>query len=219
MSLSRRLRLLEQAEASGAWIIEDDYDNEIRYHPHTIGALFGQSRTQRVLYLGTFSKAMFPGLRLAYLVVPEYLAESFAIGNAELYREGRMIEQAALAEFIDAGHLGAHLKRVRNIYQERRNVLHTAIESRLQGAVRTTGGMAGLHLPYFFETPVDDVALASEALDAGIVFRPLSMYYDDVQHQRTGMVLGFAAVPSEAIDAAAGRLCGIVERHLKAAAR
>ena len=103
MSLARRLSLLEQAELHGAWIIEDDYDNEIRYHPHTLGSLFGQSRTQRVLYLGTFSKVMFPGLRLAYLVVPEHLAEAFSIGNAELYREGRMIEQAALAEFIEGG--------------------------------------------------------------------------------------------------------------------
>ncbi|MBT0964054.1 MocR-like pyridoxine biosynthesis transcription factor PdxR [Denitromonas iodatirespirans] len=214
MSLNRRLRLLEQAEANDGWIIEDDYDNEIRYHPHAIGALFGQSRAQRVLYLGTFSKTMFPGLRLAYLVVPELLAEAFAIGNAELYREGRMIEQAALAEFIDSGHLSAHLKRVRNIYQERRNVLRTAIESRLAGAVRTTGGMAGLHLPYHFTTALDDVALAKEALEAGIVFRPLSMYYDDPGHRRSGMVLGFAAVPSEEIDAAAGRLCAIVDRHL-----
>ncbi|MCB1938936.1 MAG: PLP-dependent aminotransferase family protein, partial [Rhodocyclaceae bacterium] len=103
MSLARRLSLLEQAALHGAGSIEDDYDNEIRYHPHTLGSLFGQSRTQRVLYLGTFSKVMFPGLRLAYLVVPEHLAEAFSIGNAELYREGRMIEQAALAEFIEGG--------------------------------------------------------------------------------------------------------------------
>ena len=98
---------------------------------------------------------------------------------------------------------------MRNVYQERRNVLRAAIEPRLGAHVTTTGGLAGLHLPYFFETPLDDVALAKDALDAGIVLRPLSMYYDNPAHRRTGMVLGFAAVRSEDIDAAAGRLCAI----------
>lgn len=213
MSLNRRIKLLELAEAHESWVIEDDYDNEIRYHPYTIGSLFSQARSQRVIYLGTFSKTMFPGLRLAYLVVPEDLAESFAIGNAELYREGRLIEQAALAEFIDAGYLSAHLRRMRNIYQERRNVLRRAIESRLGDLVSTTGGLAGLHLPYFFNQPFDDVALSEEMLEAGIVLRPLSMYYADAGHCRSGMVLGFAAVDAKTIESAADQLCTVVERR------
>jgi GntR family transcriptional regulator/MocR family aminotransferase len=215
MSLSRRMQLLELAETNNAWVIEDDYDNEIRYHPYTIGSLFGQARSQRVIYLGTFSKTMFPGLRLAYLVVPEQLAEAFAIGNAELYREGRMIEQAALAEFVDAGHLGAHLKRVRSIYQERRNVLRRAIESRLGDLVSTTGGLAGLHLPYFFTQPLDDVALSNEMLEAGIIVRPLSMYYADPANCRSGMVLGFAAIDAQTIETAAALLCRVVERRCR----
>ena len=215
MSLRRRLQLLEFAETQDAWVIEDDYDNEIRYHPHSIGALFGQSRDQRVLYLGTFSKVMFPGLRLAYLVVPEDLVDAFSTGNAELYREGRLIEQAALAEFIDAGHLGSHLKRVRGIYQERRGQLRVAIESRLGEHVRSTGGLAGLHMTYVFDRPIDDLALAQEALADGIVFRPLSMYYGDRARTLSGMVLGFAAVSPEDIDAAASRLCALAERRLR----
>jgi GntR family transcriptional regulator/MocR family aminotransferase len=215
MSLSRRMQLLELAETNRAWVIEDDYDNEIRYHPYTIGSLFGQARSQRVIYLGTFSKTMFPGLRLAYLVVPEQLAEAFAIGNAELYREGRMIEQAALAEFIDAGHLGAHLKRVRSIYQERRNVLRRAVESRLGDLVSTSGGLAGLHLPYFFSQPLDDVALSNEMLKAGIVVRPLSMYYADPAYSRSGMVLGFAAIDAQTIETAAAQLCRVVEDRFR----
>lgn len=217
MSLPRRLDLLDYAEACQAWIIEDDYDNEISYHPYRVDALFGQSRAQRVLYLGTFSKVMFPGLRLAYLVVPEALAESFAIGNAELYREGRLIEQAAMAEFIDAGHLTTHLKRMRTVYQERRNVLRKAIESRLGDRVDTRSGLAGLHLSYRFVTPIDDVALAREALDVGIVFRPLSMYYGNAARAQSGMVLGFAAVATQDIDASAARLCSLVERHFRPA--
>jgi GntR family transcriptional regulator/MocR family aminotransferase len=171
----------------------------IRLHPYAIGSLFGQARSQRVIHLGTFSKTVFPRLRLAYLVVPEDLAESFAIGNGELYREGRMIEQAALAEFIDGGHLSTHLRRVRSIHQERRKVLRKAIESRLGNLVSTTGGLAGLQLPYCLNQPIGDIALVSEMLQAGIALRPLSMYYADSRQQRSGIVLGFAAVDSRVI--------------------
>jgi GntR family transcriptional regulator/MocR family aminotransferase len=215
MSLGRRLQLLEVAESHNAWIIEDDYDNEIRYHPHIVGSLFGQAHFQQVIYLGTFSKTMFPGLRLAYLVVPEHLAEDFAIGNAELYREGRMIEQAALAEFIENGHLSAHLKRMRSIYQERRNVLRRIIDTRLGDSVSTMGGLAGLQLPYFFNHAVDDVALSREMRESGIVLRPLSMYYATPTQRRSGMVLGFAAIDAKTIEIAADKLCTAIERRIQ----
>ena len=217
MSLARRLQLLETARRHEAWIIEDDYDNEIRYYPHIIGSLFGQAEQpglQRVLYLGTFSKTMFPGLRLAYLVVPEALAEPFAVGNAELYREGRLVEQAALAEFIEAGHFSRHLRRMRSVYQERRTILRRAIESRLGDRVSTAGGQAGLNLAYLFAETLDDVELARRALHAGIVFRPMSMYYDASRGSRVGMNLGFAAVSAEDITIAADRLCSVVEAYL-----
>jgi hypothetical protein len=168
-----------------------------------IGSLFGQARSQRVIYLGTFSKTMFPGLRLAYLVVPEDLAEAFAIGNAELYREGRLIEQAALAEFIEEGHLSTHLRRVRTSI---RNAVTCCAKPSNPGSanlVSTSGGLAGLHLPYFFNHALDDVALSREMLEAGIVLRPLSMYYADSRQRRSGMILGFAAVDAKTIETAA----------------
>jgi len=213
LSLARRLRLLEIADRHRAWIIEDDYDNEIGCRPHAPGSLFGMSRTQRVIYLGTLSKVMFPGLRLAYLVVPPDLAEAFAIGNAELYREGRLIDQAALAEFIEGGYLGAHVRRMRGIYQERRECLREAIESRLGGLIDPIVGDAGLNLSYRFEQQCDDVALATSALKAGIIFRPLSMYFLDPAKRRAGMNLGFAAVPTERIDAAAATLSTVLLRE------
>lgn len=212
MSLARRLSLLEIADRHQAWIIEDDYDNEIRSRPHALGSLFGMSRTQRVIYLGTLSKVMFPGLRLAYLVVPPDLAEAFAIGNAELYREGRLIDQAALAEFIEGGHLGAHVRRMRGIYQERRECLREAIESRLDGLIEPIAGDAGLNISYRFDQQCDDVALAASALKAGIIFRPLSMYFLDPAKRRAGMNLGFAAVPIERIGAAAATLSAVLLR-------
>jgi GntR family transcriptional regulator/MocR family aminotransferase len=215
LSLDRRLELLEGAERSGSWIIEDDYDNELRYHSHPIASLFGLSAKQRVLYLGTFSKVMFPGLRLAYLVIPEDLVDAFYIGNAELFRGGRMAEQAALAEFIAEGHFTAHLKRTRSVYQERRDALHRELESRLGGLVSVTGGHAGLHLLYTFNQPLDDALLTSRALAEGVIIRPLSLYYlDQTAPRPPGMNLGYAAVPVERIGPACAKLAGVVEKLL-----
>ncbi len=219
LSLERRLELLEQAERCGAWIIEDDYDNELRYHNQPLTSLFGLSRTQRVIYAGTLSKVMFPGLRLAYLVVPEDLVDGFSIGNAELYREGRMVEQAALAEFIDSGHFTSHIKRMRGIYRTRRDILLEALDSRLGSGVRVSGGHAGLQLLYYFNQPVDDAGLAADALAEGVVVRPLSLYYMDRSRAVPGLNLGFAAVPDELIRPAADKLARVIEVHLEKAAR
>lgn len=219
LSLDRRLQLLDGAERSGSWIIEDDYDNELRYHSHPVASLFGLSGTQRVIYLGTFSKVMYPGMRMAYLVVPEDLVDAFYIGNAELYRGGRLAEQAALAEFIAEGHFSAHLKRTRSIYQERRDALRAAIEPRLGEAVSVSGGHAGLQLLYTFNAPVDDARIAGDALAEGVIVRPLATYYENQQMRRPGMNLGYAGVSVERIGTAAGIVTRVVERHLEAASK
>ena len=214
MALDRRLELLERAHQFGSWIIEDDYDNELRYDERPVASLFGLCRRQRVIYLGTLSKVMFPGFRLAYMVLPEDLVDPFVIGNSELYRGGRMAEQAALAEFIDEGYFSAHIKRMRSIYLERRDVLRDAMEARLGNGVGVSGGHAGLQLLYRFDRPVDDTQIAAEALAEGVICRPLSMYYADPDHSRPGLNLGFAAVPPKVIVPAAERLARVIERHL-----
>ena len=164
--------------------------------------------------MGTLSKVMFPGIRLAYMVLPEDLVDAFVIGNSELYRGGRMTEQAALAEFIDDGHFTAHIKRMRAIYQERRDLLRNAMESRLGDAVSVSGGHAGLQLLYRFNLPVDDAQIAAQALAEGVVSRPLSMYYADSRNARPGLNLGFAAVPERQVVPAVETLSGVIERHL-----
>ena len=219
MSLERRLRLLEYAEKNRIWIIEDDYDNEIRYHDHPVASLFSLSAAQRVIYVGTFSKVMYPGLRLAYLVVPEDLVEAFTTGNAELYREGRMLEQAALAEFIDGGHFTTHIRRMRGIYEERRDRLIEVLQRHLAAIATPAGGLAGLHIPVHFERPLDDVLLAAQALREGVVMRPLSLYAIDPANRRSGMNLGFAAVPVEQIEAPALKLVRLIEDLLQAGSR
>lgn len=217
LSLERRLALLEGADSTGAWIIEDDYDNEQHYDNRTVASLFGLSRKQRVIYLGTFSKVMFPGLRLSYMVLPEDLANAFQIGNSELYRGGRLIEQAALAEFIAEGHFSAHIRRMRQVYRERRDVLQGAMARHLGDAVSPSGGHAGLQLLYHFKEPVDDAMVATHALAQGLVVRPLSMYYQGREARRNGMNLGYGGVPVERIETAVPLLARVVEERLRAA--
>ena len=213
MSLDRRLELLERAHEHGSWIIEDDYDNELRYDERPVASLFGLSQRQRVIYLGTFSKVMFPGIRLSYLVLPEDLVDPFVIGNSELFRGGRMAEQAALAEFIDDGHFAAHIKRMRGIYRERRDALREVMESRLGGVVSVSGGHAGLQLLYRFNVPIDDRLVVADALAEGVFCRPLSMYYANPAQSDSGLNLGFAAVPPDRIRSAAITLTRVVEKR------
>jgi GntR family transcriptional regulator/MocR family aminotransferase len=211
MSLERRLDLLDFAARHDAWIIEDDYDNEIRYHPQPLASLFGLSRAQRVIYVGTFSKVLYPGLRLAYMVVPPALVDAFTVGNAELYREGRLAEQAALAEFIEGGHFGTHIRRMRGIYHERLDTLRGLLQNTLGGAITCLGGHAGLHLPVRFEVPLDDRALSALALQQGVICLPLSSYSSSAETRQSGMVLGFAPVPAERIRAPAEVLLRLIE--------
>ncbi len=218
LALERRLELIQQAQRNDAWIIEDDYDNELRYHGNPVASMFGLAGARRVIYLGTFSKVMFPGLRISYLVVPPELADSFTVGNTELYREGRLTDQAALAEFIAEGHFSAHIKRMRNIYRERRDTLQSALESRLGGAITRSGGHAGIHLLYRFDAPVDDARIAETALSRGVVVRPLSLYYIRPQQARPGMNLGYASVPVERIRPAVDVLARVVEDAIGKAA-
>ena len=217
LSLERRLALLEGADNTGAWIIEDDYDNEQHYDNRTVASLFGLSRKQRVIYLGTFSKVMFPGLRLSYMVLPDDLINAFQIGNSELYRGGRLIEQAALAEFIAEGHFSAHIKRMRQVYRERRDVLTEEMARHLGDTVSVSGGHAGLQLLYHFNRPVDDTMVASGALARGLVVRPLSMYYQHSAACLNGMNLGYGGVPVERIRAAVPVLAQVIDAQIRAA--
>ena len=212
LSLERRLELLARAREHDAWLIEDDYDNELRYHNRPVASLFGLDGAERVIYLGTFSKVMYPGLRLAYLVVPPALVDAFAAGNAEMYREGRLTDQAALAEFIAEGHFAAHLKRMRAIYRERRDALRDILDRRLGDVLSASGGDAGLHLLYYFNAPAEDTVLADASMARGVVFRPLSIYYLDPDRARSGMNLGYACVPMSRIGPAADILCQVLEQ-------
>lgn len=200
MSLSRRLRLLEYARQHSCWIVEDDYDSEFRFSGHAIPSLQGLSGGP-VIYIGTFSKTLYPGLRVAYMVLPPGLAASFRTAHAELYREGHMLTQAALAAFIEEGHYAAHIRRMRLIYAERRAALLSLIERRLgAGWVHPHDSNAGLHLVMALPADVDDVLVAKLARERGVLVRPLSRYYAEDSDAR-GLLLGFASVPAHEMAA------------------
>jgi len=209
MSLSRRRLLLEFAARHGAWIIEDDYDSEFRYGGPPLASLQGLDAHDRVIYLGTFSKTLFPGLRIGFMVVPEALAPAFARANAELYRDGQLFLHAVLADFIEEGHFSSHVRKMRQLYAERLARMQAAIALHF-GDAPVTGGDAGLHLVLGLPDDADDAALGEAALGRGIITRPLSAYYADARNARRGLVLGYAAVPTDAIGPKFGVLADVI---------
>jgi GntR family transcriptional regulator/MocR family aminotransferase len=193
LSLERRARLLEWARARSAWIFEDDYDSEFRYEGRPLPALQGLDRHGVVIYSGTFAKTMFPGLRIAYAVLPDALVDPFASALSILHRYVPVLPQLALCDFIAEGHLGRHLRRMRLLYAERREALLGALQSELGDQLEIVGSSAGLEVVARLPPLVNDRAVAKLALPLGVELLPLSRYAIR-STSRGGLVLGFAAV-------------------------
>ena len=198
MSLPRRLALLAHAARSGAWILEDDYDSEFRYSSQPLPALQGLAQDERVIYMGTLSKVMYPGLRLGYLVVPDSLIDPFRAANARLYRESSAPVQAALAEFFSGGHFARHVRRMRELYRERQQVLRNALADSPAAGLQLSPGSAGLHLVAYLPAGHDEHALSVAAAREQVWLRPLARHYLGAPQQQ-GLVLGYAGVDDKAI--------------------
>jgi GntR family transcriptional regulator / MocR family aminotransferase len=193
MSLPRRHQLLSTARTHQAWILEDDYDSEYRFSGPPISSLSGLDVDARVLYLGTFSKVLYPGIKLAYLVVPKALAVAFKQAHYDLNRPGQMPLQAALAEFIEMGHFSSTLRRARQSYGERRQCLIEALQPLLihpGDAPAISGAEQGLHLCLHLPIEVDDQALAQTLARQGLTVRALSAYCMARKDLR-GLVIGY----------------------------
>lgn len=200
LTLPRRLALIEQASRHGAWILEDDYDSEFRHDGPPLAAMQGLVPDAPVVYLGTFSKSMFPGLRLGFIVMPAGLAERAVPVVGDLVRQGRVAEQRALAAFIHEGHFARHLRRMRRLYVARQQALRDALAQHwpVEGAV--LGGQGGMHLVLSLPDSQPDALVADRAWALGLSPRPLSLYGAAGGIAGfNGLVMGYAHVPQETV--------------------
>ena len=193
MSLPRRLALLEWARASGALIFEDDYDSEYRYAGRPLPALQGLARDGQVLFAGSFSKVLFPSLLLGYLVVPPGLVDAVAGARSITTRHAPLPDQAVLADFIEAGHFGRHVRRMRGIYAERLGVLMDAARKELAGRIEVSDIEAGLQTAAWLPSAVNAEAVARAAAKRQVEVTPISRHAR-LRLERDGLILGFASV-------------------------
>jgi GntR family transcriptional regulator / MocR family aminotransferase len=208
MSAPRRLQLLEWARKQGAWLFEDDYDSEYRYDGQGLSSLQGLDGDARVIYIGTFSKVLFPALRVGYLVIPRDLVARFRRLRGAMDISQEPFQQAVLAELIREGHYARHLRRMRGIYSERRRVLEDALARELP-ALRVSGDNAGMHLVLLLPARVRDHDIALRAALEGISVIPLSSCYTG-RKTRPGLILGYGSTRLSEIPDAVRRLKGLL---------
>lgn len=209
LTMPRRLELLATARKHGAWILEDDYDSDFRYDGEPLAALQGLIENAPVIYLGTFSKTLFPGLRLGYLVAPQELVVPLRTTLASLTRHGRQMEEAALARFMLEARYTRHLSRMRKLYKERREALRAALARHLS-ELEVLGAEAGLHLVLLLPSGTDDLKVCSLASQRGLNPQPLSRYYHKSSSSRPGLLLGYGNTPAGTMNRHVRTLAGCI---------
>ncbi|GGC70850.1 MocR-like pyridoxine biosynthesis transcription factor PdxR [Undibacterium terreum] len=223
MSLQRRLELLAWAGTNKAWIIEDDYDSEYRYKGPTLASLQSLDKAGCVIYVGTLSKVLFPGLRLGYMVVPAALAEPIIQAKAVTDKHTAIGPQMVLADFISEGHFNRHIKRTRDVYAERRHVLLQELQQHMADQLECGPSDAGLDLAVHFlrknSSAEDEQRIAHAGLQLGTELRPLS-HYDfhalqtgQAAGHRPGLLLGFSSIPADEIRNGVATLAKIMRQH------
>lgn len=199
MSLVRRLELLNWASEVDAWILEDDYDSEYRYKGFPLAALQGLDTEGRVIYIGTFSKLMFPSLRLGYMVVPPDFVESFTSAHAVTDRGSSWLHQSVMAEFIADGHFTRHVRKMRTLYSQRQAALVVAVDRFLKGVLEVRPEEAGMHLVGRLPKGWSDVKASKLVASAGIEAEPLSSFSIESRNHH-GLLLGYTGVTEPEIE-------------------
>ncbi len=216
MSLRRRLDLLQWAKEENRFILEDDYDSEYRYTGRPLSSLQGLDTDNRVLYIGTLSKVMFPGLRIGYLVVPPDLVDIFLALRKEVDGHSPAVAEAALAEFISEGYLAAHIRRMRLLYQTRQDILVRLIQERIPDALQVAPQESGMHVIAYLRQDLEDKKIEQAAHAKGLQVRALSGFYQKATAQN-GLILGFAGTHEKEMPQLVDTLAHILRgrSHLK----
>jgi GntR family transcriptional regulator/MocR family aminotransferase len=215
MSLARRLSLLEWARRTGAWIIEDDYNSEFRYAGRPLASLQNLDETGRVIYVGTFSKTIFPALRLGCMIVPRNLIDVFRAARNLCDCHSPIFEQAILADFIAEGHFARHLRRMRTLYEKRQNFLVEEAEKNLRGLLSVAKAPSGMHLIGWLGEGFDDRAVAEKAFENGLHLAPLSAYCIE-NRLPAGLILGYTGFDEAQIRQGVAKLNEILRSMKKA---
>jgi GntR family transcriptional regulator/MocR family aminotransferase len=209
MSASRRLQLLNWAQSSGAWIIEDDYDSEYRYESQPVASLQGLDANSRVIYIGTFSKVLFASLRIGYIVIPPDLVDRFVAIRFAMDIFPPYLYQEVLTDFMRMGHFGRHIRRMRQLYGERRTVLANCLREEFGTMAEVHGAEAGMHLAITLPKGTRDREIAARAATERLWLWPLSPSYMG-EKVRQGFILGFGSTSAEQIPRAVNRIRALV---------
>jgi GntR family transcriptional regulator/MocR family aminotransferase len=210
MTLTRRLALLKWANAAGAWVVEDDYDSEFRYGTRAIPCLHGLDVEGRVIYIGSFSKTLFPALRLGFMIVPGDLRDRMLSARRATDVHPQLLDQAVLADFIAGGHFERHLRRMRTAYRERLDALVAATTRYCGGGLQIRPVTTGLHAVADL-SGADALAVSEEAYARGVEAAPLERYCITPSRAANALVLGFAAVRPEGFRNGMERLAAAID--------
>jgi len=211
LSMARRLELIGWAREAGAWIIEDDYASEFRYGGHPLASMQGLDENERVIYVGTLNKALFPGLRLGYAVVPPALLRAFVTARYLSDRQPSSLSQAFVAEFMQEGYFAAHIRRMRLMYRGQRDTLVTTLKRHAVDDITVEAPDQGMHLVGYLRRGLSDVAVERAAGQHGVVVRAMSRMYVSAP-ARPALMLGFSGYPSRMISPAVTRLAGVMRQ-------
>ncbi len=209
MSATRRLLLLNWAQAFGAWVIEDDYDSEYRFDTSPIASLQGLDVNSRVIYIGTFSKILFPSIRIGYIVIPRDLVDHFLSVRFAMDIFPPYLYQEVLADFMSLGHFGRHIRKMRQVYGARRSTLIDCLQAEFGGMLPVHGAAAGMHVTVTLPEGFDDRAIAARAARERLWLLPLSPTYAGGK-PRNGFILGFGSIANEQIPSAVKRMRSII---------
>lgn len=209
MSLTRRRALLAWARDRRAVVVEDDYDSEFRFDGRPLESLQGLDRSGNVVYLGTFSKVLFPGLRLGYAVVPDWLQPRFVSAKWLIDRHTPALEQCVMAEFMAKGHFDRYMRQMQRVYSQRRDILISALHKFFGQRLNLLPSHAGLHIAGFLDRDIDAEELIRRAYEGGVGLYSIEPFY--IGRPRQGLIFGFGACSAADIAEGIRRLRGVLQ--------